>query len=248
MNFDFRNKTIVITGATKGIGKAIANDFIKQGAELILTGTNIDEVNSLNQNKDKSQRVKYFYLDLLKDDSLNDFIDILKFYKKIDILVNNAGINKVNHVFDINFEDWESIIKVNLSGAFQLCKIIAKMMTEQKQGHIINIASIFGTITRSKRSTYTASKAGLIGLTKTLAVDLAPYDILVNSVSPGFIETELTKKILKEEEIIDLKSKIPLGRLGGTDEISKLVVFLASDLNTYLTGQNIIIDGGYTIV
>jgi len=243
--FDVKKKTILITGATKGIGEAISADYRKRGAELILTGTNKRDIDRLNKLEELSSRVKYFHLDLLKEDSLINFIKEIQSYKKIDVLINNAGINKINYIYEFDAEDWEDIIRVNLTGVFKLCKAVGKIMKEQNEGRIINIASIFGTITREKRCAYTASKSGLIGLTKTISVDLAPFNVLVNSISPGFIETDLTKKILKKEEIVDLESKIPLGRLGKSTEISKLVLFFASEYNTYITGQNIIIDGGY---
>lgn len=248
MKIDFRNKTVLITGATRGIGQAIAKEFKLLGADLILTGTNINEINQLNKLQDKSSKVKYYYLDFLKKNSLIEFTENILRYKKIDVLINNAGINKINYIYEFDDDDWEDIIKVNLSGAFHLCKVLGNKMKNQNEGRIINIASIFGTITRSKRVAYTASKAALIGLTKTVSVDLAPYGVLVNSISPGFIETDLTRSILGDDEITELETMVPIGRLGKPEEISKLVLFLASKYNTFITGQNIIIDGGYVNV
>lgn len=248
MKLNFTDKTVLITGATKGIGHAIANDFKLLGANLILTGTKNDEINCLNESSDKSDKVHYYYLDFLNKNSVAEFIENIQSYKKIDVLVNNAGINKINYIYDFDIEDWENIINVNLTGAFHLCRAVGKKMKAQNSGKIINIASIFGTITLSKRCAYTASKAGLIGFTKTISLDLSPFNVLVNSISPGFIETDLTKKILKKDEIIELESMIPIRRLGKPDEVSKLVLFLASEYNTYITAQNIIIDGGYSSI
>lgn len=141
--------------------------------------------------------------------------------------------------------DWEDIINVNLKSPFVLSREVAKIMKKNKYGRIINIGSIFGVISREKRSIYTSSKSGLIGMTKAIAVDLAPYNILVNSVSPGFVLTDLTKEILTSSEIKELELKIPLRRFATPEDISKVVLFLSSDLNTYISGQNIIVDGGY---
>ena len=155
-------------------------------------------------------------------------------------------INKVDLIQDIEEKDWDWIQNVNTRGPFLLISKIAEKMKNQGFGKIVNIASIFGSISKSKRAAYSTSKWGLIGLTKAVALDLAPYNILVNSVSPGFIDTELTRKILDYKEIEELKDTIPQKRLGEVEEIAKIVLFLSSDLNSYITGQNIIIDGGFT--
>lgn len=236
---------MLVTGATRGIGKSIAAHFGALGANLILTGTNPQEIESLDDSFAKNSRVKYYCVDFSDEELINEFISVLKNYEKIDVCINNAGINRINFIYEVQLGDWDQIMKVNLKGPFLLSKEVGNIMKKQRYGRIINIASIFGVITREKRSVYTASKAGLIGLTKATANDLAPYNILVNSVSPGFILTDLTRKILSDSEIKELESKVPLGRFGQPDEISKVVLFLASDLNTYITGQNIIVDGGY---
>lgn len=243
--FDFYDKFVLITGATRGIGKSIATHFSALGANLILTGTNPQEIELLNDSFAKNGRVKYYCVDFSNEELINEFISVLKNYDKIDICINNAGINRINFIYEVQLSDWDQIMKVNLRGPFLLSKEVGNIMKKQRYGRIINIASIFGVVTREKRSVYTASKAGLIGLTKATANDLAPYNILVNSVSPGFILTDLTRKILSDSEIKELETKVPLGRFGHPDEISKVVLFLASDLNTYITGQNIIVDGGY---
>lgn len=245
MKIDFKNKIVVVTGATRGIGKNIAESFYALGAALLVTGTNQKQINALNSSLKRNSRIRYFYLDFLNEDSVMKFLSEINDYKKIDVCVNNAGINRINYIYETKLSDWDQIMQVNLRGPFLLSQAVARIMKKNRWGRIINIASIFGVVTKEKRSVYTASKSGLIGLTKTAAIDLAGYNILVNSVSPGFILTDLTKKILSGEEIKKIRHLIPLRRFGKPEDVSSMVLFLASDLNNYLTGQNIIIDGGY---
>ena len=242
MNIDFTNKTVLVTGGTRGIGASIVRHFENLNAEVIATGANKDQLH-----KSINRRVKYHYLDLKNEKSISDFIEYISQRKKIDVLINNAGMNKIDPIEKIKDEDWHNIYNINLYGPFVLTREISKIMKKNKYGRIVNIASIFGVISREKRAAYSSTKAGLIGLTKATAHDLAKDNILVNSISPGFINTELTKNILGEKSIKELSNSIPLKRLGDSDEIAKLVLFLTSDQNTYITGENIIIDGGYTI-
>lgn len=245
MQIDFRGRVAVITGATQGIGENISQHLYTCGAKLLCTGTNKEKIRLLNKKLKKNSRLRYFYLDFLNEDSISQFISEIKKYGKIDICINNAGINRINYIYETPTKDWDEIIKVNLRGPFLLCKEAGNIMKRQGYGRIVNIASLFGVITRAKRAAYTATKAGLIGLTKTVAVDLAPYSVLVNSVSPGFILTGLTRRILTKPEMESLKSSIPVGRFGTPDDVTSIVLFLSSSLNTYITGQNIIVDGGY---
>ena len=242
MNIDFTNKTVLVTGGTRGIGASIVRHFENLNAEVIATGANKDQLH-----KSINRRVKYHYLDLKNEKSISDFIEYISQRKKIDVLINNAGMNKIDPIEKIKDEDWNNIYSINLYGPFVLTREISKIMKKNKYGRIVNIASIFGVISREKRAAYSSTKSGLIGLTKATAHDLAKDNILVNSISPGFINTELTKNILGEKSMKELSNSIPLKRLGDSDEIAKLVLFLTSDQDTYLTGENIIIDGGYTI-
>ena len=242
MNIDFTNKTVLVTGGTRGIGASIVRHFENLNAEVIATGANKDQLH-----KSINRRVKYHYLDLKNEKSISDFIEYISQRKKIDVLINNAGMNKIDPIEKIKDEDWNNIYNINLYGPFLLTREISKIMKKNKYGRIVNIASIFGVISREKRAAYSSTKSGLIGLTKATAHDLAKDNILVNSISPGFIDTELTKNILGEKSMKEISSSIPLKRLGDPDEIAKLVLFLTSDQNTYITGENIIIDGGYTI-
>ena len=250
MEIDFKNKVALVTGATRGLGKQIADDFYDAGADLILTGTNANTINRLNNDlKGRGvKNVRYLTVDFAKDESMNDFLGELGKYSKIDVCINNAGVNKINYIYDCTEPDWNYIVDVNLKAPFRIIQEVSKLMKKNGYGRIVNIASIFGVISREKRSIYSSSKSGLVGLTRAAAVDLAPNNILANSVSPGFVLTELTKSILSQAEIDELTSIIPSRRMAVPEDISKVVLFLSSDLNTYIAGQNIIVDGAYVNV
>ena len=221
----FNNKRVLVTGGTRGIGKSISDNFLKLGATVIATG---------------------------KDDlDLKDSISIEKFccdLGEIDICINNAGVNYIDLFCESRDIDWDEIIQVNLTGAYKISKEVARGMIERRYGRIINIGSIWGNVSRVGRAAYSASKSGLKGLTLAMAAELAQYGVLVNTVSPGFTLTELTKKILGEQGIEDVQKEIPAGRIAIPQDISNVVLFLASDLNTYISGQDIIVDGGFTNV
>ena len=247
MHIDFENKTVVVTGGTRGIGAATVEAFLESGARVYATGTDLQVLNELNDSaKSKTKPVEYLYLDFTLPDSVSECLGILSKLDRIDVLVNNAGVNKINPIDEIAEEDWDWINAVNLRGPFLITKMLAKKMKEQKSGRIVNISSIFGVVSKGKRAAYSTTKWGLIGLTKAIALDLAPDNILVNVVSPGFVDTELTRRVLGEEGIDELVGKIPQLRLANCKEIAKTVLFLASEHNTYITGQNIIVDGGFT--
>ena len=249
MKLDFKNKTIIITGATRGIGKKIADDLSMCGANLILTGTKQNEVDYLNSLKEnKNLNKKYFLLDLKNNESVKVFIKYILNQKKIHGLINNAGINKIDYIQDVELTDWNEMFKVNLTGPYRLIKAVSKNMIKNKFGRIVNIGSIFSKISKEKRSTYSATKFGINGLSVGVSNDLARYNVLCNTLSPGFVLTDLTKKNLSEIEMNELKEVIPIKRLADVSDISNVVIFLMSDLNTYLTGQNIIVDGGFTNV
>ena len=246
MEVDFSNKVVLVTGGTRGIGKAIAELFLENNAEVIATGTDLKNVD-VSDNDSVKNKINYKSLDFSSHSSTSSFLKKLEDGPPIDILINNAGINKIDDISNINSKDWDKVNEINLRGPFILTKEIVKKMKLLKQGHIINIASIFGVVSKKKRSVYSTTKSGLIGFTKSIALDLAPYNIIVNSVSPGFVDTELTRKILTVREIEKIKKTIPLLRLAEADEIAKTIIFLCSKYNTYISGQNIIVDGGFTI-
>ena len=240
MNLDFKNKTILITGGEGGIGKTISNQFLRLGAKIIVTTTKKKLVN-----RSTNKRI-YMYLDFNNKVSIRNFLINLKKIKKIDVLINNAGINKLGSIYEIDDSYVEKIYGVNLLGPTIMTKEISKIMIKNKNGKIINISSIFGVVGKKNRSLYSSTKFGLIGLTKSTALDLAKYNILVNSVSPGVIKTGLTKKILSSRELKKIRSEIPLSRLGEPTDVSYLICFLCSKFNKYITGQNFLVDGGYT--
>ena len=242
---DFINKTVIITGATRGIGLAILKLFEQNNATIIATGTNKEKISELNKNKNNN-KIQYLYLDYTIESSINSFLSQISKLNKIDILVNNAGVNKISPIKNIKTNDWDIINNINLRGPFLITREVSKVMELNLYGRIINISSIYGTISKSKRASYSTTKWGLIGFTKAVALDLASKGVLVNAVSPGFVDTSLTRKILGENELKKLISTIPQQRLANPKEIAKIILFLSSDENTYITGQNIIIDGGYT--
>ena len=241
MKIDFKGKTVVVTGGTRGIGAAIAKQFRINNANVIATGTKISDFKIDN-------KIKYKTLDFTSEESVDRFIEFLGVIPTVDILINNAGINKVDQISEINKDDWDLLNNINLRGPFLLTKAVSKIMKKNRSGHIINISSIFGVVSKSGRTAYSATKSGLIGLTKAVALDLAPFNIIVNSISPGFVDTELTRQILNELEINEIEKIIPQKRLASPDEIAKIVILLSSEHNSYINGQNIIVDGGYTSV
>ena len=247
MQINFQGKTVVVTGGTGGIGAALIEAFIETGATVYATGTDKGVLNKLNESaRSKSIPIKYLHLDFSSPDSVDDCLKILLKLDSVDVLVNNAGVNKLDTIDEITDDDWDWINAVNLRGPFLVTRALASKMKSQKFGRIINISSIFGVVSKEKRAAYSTTKWGLIGFTKAVALDLAPYNILVNAVSPGFVDTELTREILGDEGIKELIRKIPQQRLADCKEIAKSVLFLASEHNTYIAGQNIIVDGGFT--
>lgn len=247
MNIDFKNQVVLITGATRGIGKQLAYDFSKAGARLVLTGTKKRQVDMLNKSalKDSKNKKIYHCVDFTDSISTKKFIQEIRKYKRIDVCINNAGINRINYIDETRVKDWDDIIAVNLKAPFLIAREVSRIMKKNRYGRIVNISSIFGVISKPKRSIYSASKFGIQGITVAASNELARYNVLVNTVSPGFVLTELTRRILSKKEIQDLRKQIPCARLAMPDEISRVVLFLSSSLNSYLTGQNIIVDGGY---
>jgi len=250
MKFDFSGQVALVTGGTRGLGKQIADDLFNLGSDLIITGTNSNHIKELNHTliPEKRKRVKYIAADFRDAENIKQFTKQIMAYERIDVCVNNAGINRINYIDETLLEDWDDIITVNLKAPFMIIREAAKIMKKRNYGRIVNISSIFGVVSRAKRSIYSTSKFGLRGLTLAVANELAKYNILVNSVSPGFILTELTKRILTREEMTELADQVPIRRFAMPDEISRVVIFLASSLNTYIAGQNIIVDGGYVNV
>jgi 3-oxoacyl-[acyl-carrier protein] reductase len=250
MRLDFKGQVVLITGATRGIGRQLAADFSKLGARLLLTGTNEEQIKSLQSRAgySKDPKIRYFCVDFTNAKSTRMFLKELGEFKKVDVCVNNAGINRVNLLDESREEDWDDILTVNLKAPFMVMRAVSKVMKRNRYGRIVNIASIFGLISREKRVIYSASKFGLRGLTVSASNELARHNVLVNAVSPGFVRTDLTARMLSDREIAELTEQIPIRRLATPGEISNVVLFLASSFNTYTTGQNIVVDGGYVNV
>lgn len=243
MKIDFNGKTAIVTGGTRGIGRRIVTLLIESGCHVIYTGTK-------KQHKATIKNGQYRQLDLYDKNSFIHFTEeVISKTQNIDILINNAGINIIEPIYEIKNKNWEKILDVNLTGPMLMMREVSKVMKKNnKGGKILNISSILGIVSKAKRNSYSASKTGLIGLTRASALDLAPYNILVNSLCPGFTDTELTSSILSKEDKISLEKEIPLRRFAEVSEIAKIAIFVCSDLNTYMTGQTIIVDGGFTNV
>ena len=248
MLLDFKGKVALVTGGTRGIGKAIADTLWQSGAEVYLTGTKQEEIDSLNQevNVQGIERKHYLCVNLSNEDSLNKFLQELEKIPQIDICVKNAGINIVRDFCEVPFEEFMKVQQINVFGPRQILNIVVPKMKAQRYGRIVNIASIWSVINRPGRSSYGISKNAIHGLTKALSIELAEYNIMVNSVSPGFTMTELTKNTNTPEQLVELGNKIAARRLADPQEQANVVAFLCSEQNSYMTGQNLIVDGGYT--
>ena len=236
---NLKDHTVLVTGASRGIGKAIAMNLLDKGAQVIGTATDISRF-------EHDKTIKWLEVDFSNPKSLESFIESLGEIVKIDACVNNAGINIIKPIDEVTFNDYEELMAVNLKAPYFIIKKIAGRLPEG--GKIVNIASIWSKITKSHRTLYTAAKSGITGLTRALAVELGPKKILVNTLSPGFVLTDLTKESLSETELIELSEQIPLKRMAQPEEIAEVVAFLVSSNNTYLTGQNIVVDGAFTMV
>lgn len=251
VEINLKGKTALITGGTLGIGAAIAKLFHEAGAELILTGfeaqEDIDKLNADNRKKG-IDNITYVRVDFTKTESIERFFDFLDKYDRIDICVNNAGTNRNNLIDETLVEDYDYLTDLNLKAPFLVTRFVSKKMKQNKYGRIVNIASIWSTVGRSGRTVYSITKAGVLGLTRTTAVELAEYNILVNAVSPGFTLTELTKNTISEKDYQELPLLVPARRFAQPEDIAKTVLFLCSDLNNYIVGQNLIVDGGFTNV
>ncbi|KHS57352.1 3-ketoacyl-ACP reductase [Terrisporobacter othiniensis] len=241
-----QGKCAVITGASRGIGREIALKYAKEGANIVLNYRN-SETEALQLKEE---------LDKLGSDTLIIKANVSNFeeaerlikeakevFGRVDILVNNAGITKDNLIMRMKEEDFDSVIEVNLKGAFNCLKAVTPIMIRQKEGKIINMSSVVGVIGNAGQVNYCASKAGLIGMTKSLAREIGGKNINVNAIAPGFIDTDMTK-VLNEDQKKNIMSQVPLKRLGQADDIANLALFLASEQSNYITGQVIHVDGG----
>jgi len=242
---DYRNKNAVITGAGRGIGKAIATAFAKAGANIVILEKNEDKDNKLKEEfSSYPGTFTYISIDISNYNAvLEAFAKITEKLGSIDILVNNAGITRDNLLIRMEEKDWDDVINTNLKGTFNCCKAAIPVMMKKRYGKIINIASVIGEIGNAGQINYAASKAGIIGLTKSLAKEVARRNITVNAIAPGFIETSMTKS-LPENVVEDYLKSIPERKLGKPEDIANVVLFLSSEAANYITGQVINVDGG----
>tara|TARA_B110000467_G_scaffold159073_1_gene176130 strand:- start:964 stop:1695 length:732 start_codon:yes stop_codon:yes gene_type:complete len=238
---NLKNKKIIITGATGGIGYSLVKKFSNLGCTILATGTNEEKLDKL---KKEFTNIKVIKFKLDDHKNIEDFINTCFIeLGGLDILVNNAGITLDNLSIRLTDDNWKKVIDINLTSTFLMCKSAIKKMLKQKSGKIINITSIVGHTGNLGQANYAASKAGIIGFSKSLAIEYAKKNININCVSPGFIKTEMTDKISEEFKNI-LISKIPSGSLGTGEDVSNTVAFLASDMSNYITGETIHVNGG----
>lgn len=245
----FENKIVLVTGAGRGIGASIAKRFASEGAEVIVNYSGNDEtaqktVDEITATGGQTQKYKCSVND---SESVKVMIDeIIKEFGRIDILVNNAGITKDGLMLRMTDEDFDRVIDVNLKGTFNCTKYVSKYMLKQKSGKIINISSVVGLSGNAGQVNYSASKAGIIGITKSAAKELSSRGITVNAVAPGYVDTDMTK-VLSDNIRNEILKNIPLQRMGNVEDISNCVAFLASEDASYITGQVISVDGGMHI-
>lgn len=247
VEINLKGKVALVTGGTRGIGKSIVDQFLLAGADVLATGTNPSAVETLNQ-ENRNPSLKYLHLNLNDMENVKTFIKNTLASESVDILVNNAGINIVAEAIEISDEDFQKIQEINVHGPFLLAQAFGKQMIAKQWGRIVSIASIWSVVTRPGRLSYSTSKMALLGINKTLAIEWAKHNVLVNCVSPGFTLTELTATTNTKEELKIIENKIPQNRMATPEEIAKGVLFLSSELNSYMAGQNITIDGGYTAI
>jgi len=240
------NKTAIVTGATRGIGRGIALEFAKQGCNVAFTySSSVEAATSLEKELiDLGVQAKGYQSNAADFDAAQELAkDVAKEFGNIDVLVNNAGITKDNLLMRISEDDFDKVIQVNLKSVFNLTKAVIRPMMKQRKGSIINMSSVVGLKGNAGQANYAASKAGILGFSKSVALELGSRNIRSNVVAPGFIETEMTEK-LDEKVIEQWRNDIPLKRGGSPKDIADACVFLASDMSSYITGQTLSVDGG----
>ncbi len=239
---DLKEKNIIVTGASGGIGNSIINRLSEAGANILASGTKIEKLEEL---KKRYKKIKILRFDISQNEKIEEFIDnaTKDLGGNLDCIVNNAGITQDNLAIRMSLEEWQKVIDINLTSTFLMSKFAIKKMLKNKSGKIVNITSVVGHTGNLGQANYTASKAGIIAMSKSLAIEYAKKNINVNCISPGFIKTVMTDKIdEKFKEVII--SKIPSARLGEPDDIANAVLFLTSDLSNYINGETLHVNGG----
>ena len=238
-------KVAIVTGASKGIGAAIALQLAQEGYQLVINyNGNQQKAEAVKGRCEKYQTAIVVQADVAKSEDAKRLCDTaLETFGRIDVLVNNAGITKDNLLLRMSESDFDDVLSTNLKGTFLMCKNVSKIMMKQRSGSIVNISSVVGITGNAGQANYAASKAGIIGLTKSLAKEFASRNIRVNAVAPGFIQSDMTDQ-LDQEIIANLSAQIPMKRLGDPQDIANTVAFLVSEKSSYLTGQVICVDGG----
>jgi len=240
-----KDRVAIVTGGARGIGKAIALLFAQEGADIAICDVNQETLISAKKEIEAlGRKVLAEVVDVTKADQVDNFTQkTLDNFKKIDILINNAGITRDGLLVRMSEADWDLVLAVNLKGAFNFTKAAAKIMMKQRDGRIVNMASIIGIMGNAGQANYAASKGGLIAFTKTVAKELASRNVRANAIAPGFIQTDMTAK-LSDEVKSEMLKFVPLGKLGTVQDVANLALFLASDSSSYITGQVIQVDGG----
>lgn len=249
MEISLAKRVALVTGSGRGLGKAMAIAFAQSGADLILIDLDLASVEKASKEiSAMGRKAAAFRADVSRKEEVDEVVkQAIERFGRVDILVNNAGIIFRKPMLEYAENDWDQVINVNLKGTFNFCYAVGKHMITQHYGRIINIASIMGDVALPPRASYCASKGGVIMLTKEVATEWAKYGITANSISPGWMMTELTEKLFAQEEVRKFfLERIPLNRFGTRDDVANLAVFLASDQSAYITGQNIFVDGGWT--
>tara|TARA_Y100000816_G_scaffold292559_1_gene288613 strand:- start:2762 stop:3496 length:735 start_codon:yes stop_codon:yes gene_type:complete len=236
-----KNKKVLITGSTGGIGYSLVKKFVSLDANVLATGTNIEKLENL---KKEYPNITILKFDISQHDKIEEFIDnVNSQLSGIDILVNNAGITLDNLSLRMKSDEWKKVIDINLTSTFYLCKHSIKKMLKNKYGRIVNITSIVGHTGNLGQSNYSASKAAIVAMSKSLAIEYAKKNITINCVSPGFIQSKMTDKIVESIKAV-LTSRIPMSKLGTGEDVSNCVAFLSSDAASYITGETIHVNGG----
>ena len=248
MKFDLNGKIAIVTGASQGIGETIAVEMAKSGANVFCLARNKNALEStINKIISNGDKASAYSCDISDNEQFNNIVtDIFKEYGSIDILVNNAGITNDNLLMRMSDDQWDSVLNINLKGSFTCTRSVIKYMMKKKSGRIINITSIVGLTGNAGQANYAASKAGLIGMTKSIAKEVASRGITANCVAPGWIETAMTEQ-LNDNVKNKFLSQIPTGKIGYPKDIANTVIFLASKEAEYITGQTITVDGGRII-